>query len=305
MEGFSHFVYSTNQEPFKRSPDGKIIIRFEDNHKPEVQRTTTSIKAVSTSGQSSRAYRIGINYYPTELYAASGQTSPSWIIVQNTDLSVSSQSVEDWIIQKPTKEEREYAHETWGDILRSHASPHERAKALAKAIIDSLEAHRGIPSDRMQTTPFEQYRRAVSGVDHVWCGNFAQIFSYACNALGIPARSIGMSRLWSSGERYNLLMAEGHGTTEIFDSKLNSWVWIDLTFNILGAYLDGQGPINMAELHAYLNDTNRIKGLVLVEYDPKTRTEGTIPVLESAKRDALLNYFKRDQEFRYTRWDEE
>ena len=41
MDDLSHFLYSTNQEPFERSTDGKIVVQFEDNHTPEAQKTTT------------------------------------------------------------------------------------------------------------------------------------------------------------------------------------------------------------------------------------------------------------------------
>jgi len=72
---------------------------------------------------------------------------------------------------------------------------YEDAREIAKAIIADLEEHRGIPSDEMKgLRPFQQYERALSGRDHVWCGNIAAIFSQACNSLGIPCRRIAMQR---------------------------------------------------------------------------------------------------------------
>ena len=97
------------------------------------------------------------------------------------------------------------------------------------------------------------------------------------------------------------MLAEGHSTTEIFDEALNRWVWIDLTFSMLGMDLAGYGPVNMVELQRDLNDPVLAKGLRAIVYDPKTRSEKTVPALESDSRNALFNYFKRDQIFRYTR----
>lgn len=304
LSDFSHFEYADGDGPFRKSADGRILIRFEDRHTPEVYRSSTKIRAVARTGDSSKTYTIDINYYPKELYAASGQTAPGYVIVQNTDLLLSSSRIDDWILQRPTPEEKTWAGEKWGYLVGEGRSDYESAMAVAKAIMDDLEPHRGIPSDAMRNlAPFEQYERVMAGKDRVWCGNIAAVFSYACNALDIPARGIGMNHIVESGPRegYRLLLAEGHGSTEIFSRDLNQWVWIDLTFHILNAYLGDQGPINMVELYRYLNDPARLKDLRVTVYDPQTQTEKTEPVLESGKKAALFNYFKRDQQFHYTR----
>jgi len=44
------------------------------------------------------------------------------------------------------------------------------------------------------------------------------------------------------------------------------------------------------------------KRLQLLIYEPKSHSSRTVPALESDKKDSLFNYFKRDQEFHYTRW---
>ncbi len=304
MKTLSHFLYATNDSPFQKSADGQIIIRFEDRHTPEAQYTTTKIKAVSKTGTCSKQYTIGINYYPKELYEASGHTAPGWVIVQNTDIFLSLSRVEDWILQYPTAKEKAYAQDKWGPLIAGAESDYEGARTLAKSIINDLEPHRGIPSDEMgKLSPFEQYERVMTGKDHLWCGNLAAIFSYACNALEIPCRQIGMSYPWPPDpeEGYRVLLAEGHGTTEIFSEQLNQWIWMDLTFYILGAYLREEGPINMAELYHFLNDPNWAKSLRIVEYDPTTKMENTVSVMESKKKKSLFNYFKRDQQFRYSR----
>ena len=306
MDGFSHFLYATNDAPLRESSGEEIVIRFEDNHKPEPERTRTTIKAVATDGSESQTYEMGINFYPRELYASGGQTSPGWVIVQETDLMLTSSRVSDFILQHPDEEELAYAHETWGHLIADERSDYENACALARSIMDDLEPHRGIPSDEMKKlSAFGQYRRVVAGDDRLWCGNIAAIFSYACNALGIPARQIGMH--WDSdkqppeGAGYILRLAEGHGSTEIFDADRNQWIWVDLTFYALGVYLGEEGPINMAELYRFLNDPVRSKRLQVVVYDPKTKADLREPVLESSKRWAFVNYFKRDQRFYYSK----
>lgn len=307
---FSHFVYSVNGAKAQRSADGKIPIRFEDKHSPAMQGTTTTIKAVGASGAESKPYSISINFYPKELYAAGGLTAPGYIIIQQTDLALTTSRVEDWILHRPMPSDVDFARKTWGRLFSAGRSDYENACELAKSILDDLEAHRGMPSDEMgKLAPLDQYRRVMAGKDHLWCGNIADIFSYACNALGIPCRTIGMNRTGPAQAEGTggpvLLLAEGHGTNEIYSEKLNGWAWMDLTFRILGAYLKEDGPITMAELYSHLNDPNRVHSLRLNVYDPKTRTARIAPMLESGLKDGLFNYFKRDQQFHYLRWDKE
>ena len=66
-----------------------------------------------------------------------------------------------------------------------------------------------------------------------------------------------------------------------------------------GMELSGLGSIHMAELARALNDADRIGGLTATVYDPQTRTERRMSAIDSPGRDALLNYFKRDQMFTY------
>lgn len=140
-----------------------------------------------------------------------------------------------------------------------------------------------------------------AGKDHVWCSNYADVFTKACTSLDIPVREMNMGYFWSAEGENSFEIAEGHRTTEIFSEDLNRWVWIDLTFGIQGAFLGDQGPLSMAELVQYLNDPDRIKGLKVVEFDHEKNLETTVPVTESVQKKALLNYFRRDQQYRYLR----
>ena len=306
MDGFSHFEYSTNDEPFQRNIDGKIFISFNEKHTPEASLSKTRIKSVTKTGKTSKIYTIDIDYYPREIYTASSNTSPGYVIVKNTDLLLSSSRVEDWVLYKPNEKEKAYAKEKWGSLVKKGNTDYENAMVITKAIIDDLETHRGTPSDEMiKKHPFTQYERALAGKDRVWCKNIAEIFVYACNSLGVPCRGILMAHQvipqTSNKVDYMVLLAEGHGSTEIFSNNLNQWVWIDLTFYVLNAYLGEEGPINLAEFYRYLNDPARFENLRITVYDPKTGTQKVESVLESSKKASLFNYFKKDQRFYYTK----
>jgi hypothetical protein len=298
---FSHFLHSTNTGTFQKMEREVLVLEFEDNHSPDVQYLTTVIRSVNTAGVVSRDYRIDVNYYPRELYAKAGQTAPGYVIVKKSDIPIVSSRVSDWVVTRPSEEEVDFAVATFGKRIEGGVGSMEKAHRLARAIMDDLNAHRGVPSDKMRTSAFEQYRRAMAGSDFVWCGNLAGIFVQACVCFGIPARTISMMRSWSRGDAYDVLMAEGHATTEVFDEALNRWAWIDLTFLMTGMEFEGFGPIHMAELHRCLNDPDKIKQLTAIEYDPARKTEARVSVTVSSHLDDLLNFFKKDQTFTYRR----
>ncbi|MEI8190811.1 MAG: transglutaminase domain-containing protein, partial [candidate division NC10 bacterium] len=301
FNGFAKFVYSTNGAPFREAVGGRLVIVFEDRHTVDVQKTATIVRAVSASGVTSKDYHINVNYYPKELYAAAGQTAPGYVIVQKTDMPIIMSRVADWIPDQPTLEDVAFATAKWGKVVEGATPPLEKARRLARVLMDELKTHRGTPSDKMEAPPFEQYRRLMSGADRAWCSNLADIFVHACNALGVPARAMKLIRYWSKGAAFDLLMAEGHSTTEIFAADLNKWIWIDLTFQMTGMELPGQGPIHMAELVRALNDPDRAGGLMAIVYDPETKTEKRMRALDSPSLNSLRNYFKPDQTFRYSR----
>lgn len=300
IDGFSHYLYAFDDEAFTESLDGRIRICFTGREKSRSK--TLRVKAVLMDGSETQEYRMTVSYYPSEMYAKSGLTFPSWLIILESDLHLSRSRVEDYIINKVTDEDRTYALRRWGRLIADKPD-YEAAREIAKAIIADLEEHRGIPSDEMKgLRPFQQYERALSGRDHVWCGNIAAIFSQACNSLGIPCRRIAMQRPLTDEEEkeaYRILLAEGHTTTEIFSERLNRWIWIDPTFRILGAYLNDSDPLDLFELYLCINRPEKAARLRLLEYDASIGEERLVPFDECRYRASLRNYLKMEQRFRF------
>lgn len=304
LPGLSYFLYKTNSEPEHKSLDGTFNVMFDSNEKFKVQFLSTKIKAVNILGDRSKTYEINIRFYPQQLYALNGRTEPGWVIIQNTNLSFPTSRIEDWIIQTPTNYEKAFAQRKWGQYIDPKKSDAEKAIALAKILIDELEPHKGIPSDLMKNiSPFDQYERVIAGKDHLWCGNIAVIFCYASNSLNIPCRVVGLSRKNplqpTEKSPYRLLLAEGHGTTEIYSKDQNQWIWIDTNFNILSAYLGNEGPLNLTEFYHYINSPSRISHLKILQYYPLLSKEKFVGILKSEKSHTIMNYFKQDQEFHY------
>ncbi len=306
QEGFSHYRYTLKRDspppgaPL-RNRSGAIAVSF-DPRNLQPQRVEVVIRAVSKSGRETRPFSIVLGYYPREFYAASGHETRSWLVVHNSDLALCGGSVQDWIVERPPAQDRAYARKRWARLLDPLQTDYERAQAIARDLVMALRSHEGVPSSKMRDAPgFEQLARAEGGQDRVWCGNYADIFSAACNALDVPARKIDMQYVWSTRGKTNLEIGEGHRTTEVFDRKLNRWVWMDLAFGFLGAYLDDHEPLNMAELVQALNDKRRLGRLRLVECDDKGGAERVVSVAESRRGKDLSRFFRQDQHYKYAR----
>jgi hypothetical protein len=272
LEDLSHFTYCINDQESLRSDDGTVRICFKKDGRPAYQEKNTTVCAVSRSGTQTRDYAININYYPKELYAASGQSAPGWVIVRNTDLVFSPSQPEDFMLMLPSQDERAFALDSWGSQIHGITPDYERAARLAVCIIQGLEDHRGIPSDHI-------------------------------NALDMPCRVLSMFRPHQErapGENeYELRLSEGHVTAEIFSKDLNQWVWIDPNFYILSAWLGTEGPLTMMELHLFINNPNRAKNLKFKCYDAHQGRISVEPFESCRMKSGLLNYFKQDQYFHY------
>jgi Transglutaminase-like superfamily len=306
IEGFSHFRYTLQRdahpaEPFRASRGGVITVGFESgDSKP--RGVVVVAQAVSKTGRKTKPYTIEFRFLPKEMYAATGQKTSNWLVVHDSDLALCGTSVGDWIVDRPSDEDMAYARRRWARLLKPLDSEYDKAQAIARELVRSLRSHEGIPSDRMRYVPgLEQLARAEAGQDRVWCGNYADIFSAACNAMDIPVRKIDMQYVWSAEGKTTFEIAEGHRTTEVFDRSLDRWIWMDLTFGLLGAHTEDHGPLNMADLVQALNDEYRLARLQLLEYDPDQGRERIVSVEGSLRGKDLFRFFRPDQRYKYAR----
>lgn len=299
-KGFSHFLISSNESKFAKSADGIIESEFKIGESSE-QKTHIVAKMVSKDEVESGPYKITLICNANKYWASRGAKGyPNWITVKTYPyLEFSSCcAIENWIYKRATDEEKKYAKEKWGKLIEGAETDYEKAKLLAKKLMDDLKAHIGVPSDAMKAPPFVQYERMVSGKDKGFCTNLAKIFIHACNSFGIPTRRIHLEKVHSRGEKFSVRMGGMHSTTEIFDEKLNQWVWIDLTYNVLGAYLGEEGPLNAVEFALFLNQAERRKRLRVLYYNYKDKSAKLMPADECPKKEfASLDGW--DTEFHY------
>ncbi|UCH11074.1 MAG: transglutaminase domain-containing protein [Fidelibacterota bacterium] len=296
---FSHFLISVEDAEFEISVDGSVMAEFSLDDISAAQ-TTTVVKMVSESGTVSQPYTITIISNPNKYWASRGAAGyPNWITIK-TDPYLNftpDYAIDNWIYKRPTSEERKFAKQKWGSLIQGAKTNHDRAKLLAKSLMDDLKPHIGVPSDAMKVPPFQQYERMVSGQDRGFCTNLAAIFIHACNSFGIPARRIHLEKVPYQSDKFSVRMGGMHSTTEIFDDQLNQWVWIDLTYNVLAAYLGDEGPLNAAEFSLFLNNPQRRNSLRVVYYRHESQLEALIPLDRCPEKFASLD--GRDTELHY------
>jgi transglutaminase-like putative cysteine protease len=265
--------------------ESAITVTFPDSGSPELQSTDVTIWSTGAP------LTFALSYANAAWQVAHGRPGVGEVAFTRMGVPIASSQTQDWIIGQPTPADQDFAASTWGSVIAGLGSPTERAQALARALIDALEPHLGIPSDEMNSSdPFQQYQLAVSGRGQVWCGNIAAIFAWACKSLGIPARVLGMGSTLALGSDYTLQAAEGHTTTEIFDELANRWVWMDATLHILGVEREGLGLLSSVDAQHDLNDPMRVAALRTHEYDPTTGLEAVYDVGHSPQRASLRRF---------------
>ncbi len=104
------------------------------------------------------------------------------------------------------------------------ATTRQKILTLGSFIYKRFIHQAGTPSvDLLTASPFQQYRiLCTSDSFHLWCGNFAQLFSWFCWSQGIPNRIIEIMH-----------PTDRHVLNECYIGATGQWVMVDVTHNLL------------------------------------------------------------------------
>ena len=95
---------------------------------------------------------------------------------------------------------------------------------IGSYLYNRLHKQNGSPSGKLQAlSPLEQYKMlCASPSEQLWCGNYAQIFSWFCWSQGIVTRTI---EIMNPGDH--------HVLNECFIPETGQWIMTDITHNLM------------------------------------------------------------------------
>ncbi len=269
---FRYFEFAPGPRPWYASRNNTLIIRLGGRENWQGQ-----ARAVYDRGKG-ETIAIEIAFSSAQRNAAAGDPLPSRYTVKMTPrLEMEVPSPEDWSRPLPTAADRRFAQERWGRLVKGVQGDYARACVLAKALCRELWPHNGTP-EMPYDSPFGMYRKMMAGRSKGFCVQFNMIFVQACRCLGILARNLHIERPLSYGQEGWVFMAGMHCASEVFDRDSNRWIFMDIRFFCLGAWLGEEGPLSIGELHLFISQPHWRERLRFQIYDMEHNTESRLPM---------------------------
>ncbi len=275
---FCYFLFSALDGPFYPSMNSEFDIPFFG----AAREWHGQFRPVYKRGEGPTTYAVQVTLKTAEEYAAGGDLHPPLVTVQiSPPLDFVARTPESWAVPVPTEAERQFARQTWGAQVAGARSDYDKAKALARILCEQLWPHSGMPIPEMSNYgPFDMYRAMVSGRSKGFCVQFGMIFVHACKCFDVVARNLHVERPVTYDERLRIFLGGMHCASEIFDRVMNRWIFMDLRFYCLGAYLGEEGPLSLGEFHLFMCQPQWRDRLRFQVYDLASGTEKRLPMSE-------------------------
>jgi hypothetical protein len=194
------------------------------------------------------------------------------------------QCMEKWnqyVIDFP-KEELAAAKEISDSIVSGKLNTAEKILALGSFIYDRFNGQMGRPSaELLRSSPLTQFKM-LSSSDSVklWCGNFAEMFSWFCWSQGIVCRNI---EVMNPGDH--------HVLNECYLPEAGRWMMVDLTNNLLMTE-SNQRQLNLYE---FMNALKKGEGLMGVRSSGGSLRHQVIDTSESY----IQKFYQEDHPYFY------
>ena len=238
-----------------------------------------------TDSRTGAVETILLTYYPAVLYAQSGNSSKGQLIVRSSTIAIGAAPGEPFLY---LPDDLAWGRARW---KTSAATDSARAEEIMRAVMVELHGHTGVPSDVMSSvSPREQFERAISGRDAVWCDQIAWIFQFALTSHGIPARVVRTGSDCQNVSDICLRTVEGHTTLEYFSRQDDGWLWADPTVGVLGVSVGGS-PMNLRQMINAL-DSPMQRQLEIRCFDPASAKSRDCAISEDPMASLIRTYFR-------------
>jgi hypothetical protein len=250
-------------------------------------------------GVNKATYKMKVSFDPKQFYANNGRTeSENGFFIHETDITFQEIPSAKFIRYQLSDQQKIEARKEFGIALENCKSDKEKVISITTFLLDQLATKRGVPSDAMNDiSPLEQYKKAKSEKDKVWCGNLANIFLYACATYDIPARLICLGNTYKEGVDPLIYHADHHSIAEVYYDEC--WHLVDMSFYILDAKSKEGRILNFVDFWHLMNIPLERKGIVISMYDVNEKKIKEITVDKAPKYDRLLTYYKQNQKFSF------
>lgn len=276
---FRHFDMAAGDAPFHAARNHQFVIHFGK------QRQWHGRARAVYHRETGPVHEIQITLRTGAEQEAAGDPLPSRYTVKITPrLDMEVAPPEQWSCPEPTDADRRFARSRWGKHLRGAKTDAEKACALAKVLCHELWPRNGRPEMKYDS-PFGMYRKMMAGKSRGFCVQFNMIFVHACRCFGLIARNMHIERPIRYGSDAWIFLAGMHCTSELFDRDRNRWVFMDIRFHCLGAYLGDEGPLSTGELHLLISQPHWRERLRFHVYDMDKNLERRLPMRDCPRPD--------------------
>ena len=247
----SFYINDSLNNPYKIS--GNPIIKLKKGiHTYTIQNINKTLPSII----------LGFNYITQNDYAASGREKDTDVELFYSNVSVQNHlkyTVNDWIqdSEYSTSDDLEKVKKLLRDSIhvQQNDSSLKKIKKIALYLLCQLDKNRGTPNSMMDTlSPLKQFECVRQKKSKLWCGNFANIFSYIASASGVKTRLI------CTAGKINEVYTSGHTFNECYISELNQWVMVDLTSKMISIQTPTKKYLNTVDLYqAHLLEPENLK----------------------------------------------
>lgn len=192
---------------------------------------------------------------------------------------------EKFIYDYPAEELKE-AKQITDRIIKNPTNSYSTIQDIASFIYNRFKHQMGRPSNALSlSSPLIQYKKlCASPAEKLWCGNYAQIFSFFCWSQGIVSRSVEIMK-----------PNDHHVLNECFLPEISQWVMVDITNNLL-LIQNKQGKL--LDLIAFKDSLKKSAPLYVYEaseasVNTKSLNQGASAISTYYKDDYPLFYYHR------------
>lgn len=172
---------------------------------------------------------IDIDYAPAPVYRTAGSSASPAVEISTASIPIGDKglkSIEDWNWSMADNTDKAIIASYLRDSMRitKDDNTEEKVKKIALYILNITKGRYGIPSDSLMALgPIQQLNAVRKGMSRIWCGNYAEFFTFFATSSGLPVRIL------ETGAKEGGVVNSPHSFTEVYLKEQQTWAYVDFT----------------------------------------------------------------------------